>query len=124
MYTYYVFASPSVHPRFFGGVRVAHIYSFYFCVVFLFRVRCCDVRHDFCIMTMFGGSVPPVVYRRTHILFTLFLFVFSYSGVQHILCCVFVLFFFVLCTLCCQVFMDCHYLIAPSVFSNVHLLYT
>jgi hypothetical protein len=26
----------------------------------------------------------------------------AYSGVQHILCCVFVLFFFVLCTLCCQ----------------------
>jgi hypothetical protein len=25
-----------------------------------------------------------------------------YSGVQHILCCVFVLFVFVLCTLCCQ----------------------
>ena len=28
-----------------------------------------------------------------------------YSGVQHILCCVFVLFFFVLCTLFCQFFL-------------------
>jgi hypothetical protein len=27
---------------------------------------------------------------------------FAHSGVQHILCCVFILFFFVLCTLCCQ----------------------
>jgi hypothetical protein len=27
---------------------------------------------------------------------------FVYSGVQHILCCAFVLFFFLLCTLCCQ----------------------
>jgi len=27
---------------------------------------------------------------------------FAHSGVQHILCCVFVLFFFVLYTLCCQ----------------------
>jgi hypothetical protein len=27
---------------------------------------------------------------------------FAYGGVQHILCCVFALFFFVLCTLCCQ----------------------
>jgi hypothetical protein len=27
---------------------------------------------------------------------------FAHSGVQHILCCVFVLFFFVLCTLCFQ----------------------
>ena len=26
----------------------------------------------------------------------------TYDGVQHILCCIFVLFFFVLCTLCCQ----------------------
>ena len=26
----------------------------------------------------------------------------AHSGIQHILCCVFVLFFFVLCTLCCQ----------------------
>jgi hypothetical protein len=26
----------------------------------------------------------------------------AHNGVQHILCCVFVLFFFVLCGLCCQ----------------------
>ena len=31
------------------------------------------------------------------------------SGVQHILCCVFVLFFFVLCTLCCQFFWIVHF---------------
>jgi len=31
-----------------------------------------------------------------------YLLLFVYSGVEHILCCVFVLFFFVLCTLCCQ----------------------
>jgi hypothetical protein len=47
---------------------------------------------------MFGSSLPPVVWRVAHVLFTLF----TYSGVQHMLCCVFVLFFFVLCTLCCQ----------------------
>ena len=39
--------------------------------------------------------LPPVVYTSAHVLFTLFVFV---SGVQHILCCVFVLFFSVLCT--------------------------
>ena len=32
-----------------------------------------------------------------------YLCLFAYSGVQHILCCVFVLIFFVLCTLCCQI---------------------
>jgi hypothetical protein len=31
-----------------------------------------------------------------------YLCLFAYSGVQHILCCVFVLFFFVLCILCFQ----------------------
>ena len=31
-----------------------------------------------------------------------YLCLFTHSGVQHILCCVFVLFVFVLCTLCCQ----------------------
>ena len=50
--------------------------------------------YDFRMKTMFGSSLNPVV-CRTHVLFT-------YSGVQHILCCVFVLFFFVLCTLCCE----------------------
>ena len=47
---------------------------------------------------MFGSSLPPVVCRRAHVLFMLFV-LFVYSGVQHILCCVLVLFFFVLCTL-------------------------
>ena len=46
---------------------------------------------------------------------------FAYSGVQHILCCA--LFCF-----CCLVHpmlpvsLDCPFLIAPSVFSNVYLL--
>jgi len=31
-----------------------------------------------------------------------YLCLFAYSGVQNILCCVFALFFFVLCTVCCQ----------------------
>ena len=47
-----------------------------------------------------------------------YLCLFAHSGVQHILCCVFVfvLFFLVLCTLCCPL------LIAPSVFSKVYWL--
>ena len=74
-----------------------------------------------------------------------------YSGVQHILCCVFVVFFLsscvpyvssfsglsiffycpsvfsnvylscVLCTLCCQFLWIVIFFIAPSVFSNVYL---
>jgi len=45
-----------------------------------------------------------------------YLCLFVQSGVQRILCCVFALFFiFVLCTLCCQFFLDCPIVIAPSV---------
>jgi len=47
-----------------------------FCVVllcvFMFRVPCCDVRYNFRIKTKFGTSLPPVVCRRAHALFTLF----------------------------------------------------
>ena len=67
---------------------------------------CCDFR----IKTMIGSSLHRVVCRRVHVLFTLY--VFAQGGVQHILCCVFVvLFFVVLCTLCCQLLC-----VAPSVF--------
>ena len=65
--------------------------------------------------------LPPVVCRRAHVLFMLFVFVplylqlfvgglmsylcymcfFAYRGVHHILRSVFVLFVFVLCILCC-----------------------
>ena len=45
-----------------------------------------------------------------------YLYLFAYSGVQHILRCVFVSFFFILL----QVSLDCPFLIAPSVFYNVY----
>ena len=38
-----------------------------------------------------------------------YLCLFAYSGVQHILCCVFVLFVFVLCILCCQFLWIVHF---------------
>jgi hypothetical protein len=95
-----------------------------FCVVlfcvFTFWVPCCDVRYDFRIKTMFGLFLPPVVCRRAHVLFTLFVFVcVKWCPTQ--LCCVFVLFVFVLCLVftMLHVSMDCPFLIAPSVFSNV-----
>jgi len=70
-------------------------------VVFTFRVKCYDVRYDFHIKTMFNSSFPPVVCRRL-ISYLRYLCLFPHSGFHHILCCVFVLFFFVLCTLCRQ----------------------
>jgi hypothetical protein len=46
-------------------------------------------------MFIFGSSLPPVVCRRVHVLFTLYPFVC-------ILRCIFALFFSVVCSLCCQ----------------------
>jgi hypothetical protein len=47
---------------------------------------------------------------------------YAHSGVQHILCCAFVLFVFVLCSLCCQflwiVIFDC----PIGIWSDVYLL--
>ena len=44
-------------------------------LVFTFRVPCCDVCYDFRIIeTMLGSSLLPVVCRRAHVLFTLFVY--------------------------------------------------
>jgi hypothetical protein len=67
---------------------------------------------------MFGSSLPPIVCRRDHVLFMLFVFVYVYSGVQHIVCCVFVLFS---SSGVPRVSLNCPFLIVPSVFSNVYL---
>jgi hypothetical protein len=88
-----------------------------FCVVilcvFTFWVPCCDVRYDFRIKTMFGPSLPSVVCRRAHVLYTLFVFVVSNTY------CVVSLFCFSLSML--PVSLDCPFLIVPSVFSTVYL---
>jgi len=49
---------------------------------------------------MFGSSLPPFVWGFLSYLRYLCLFV--YSGVRHVLCCVFCLFVFVLYTVCCR----------------------
>jgi len=52
-----------------------------------------------------------------------YLCLFSHSGVQHILCCVFDLFFLRLLYPMLPVSLHCPFFIAPSVFSNVYLCY-
>jgi hypothetical protein len=77
--------------RFFS-VRSMLLIFLVFCVVilrvFTFWVSCCDVRYGLRIEMRFGSSFLPVVCRRAHVLFTLFVFVCC-SSVQKILCCVF-----------------------------------
>ena len=71
-----------------------------FCV-FTFWVMRCDVRYDFRIKMMFGSPLSLVVCMG-FVAYLRYLYFFVHSGVQHILCCVFVLLVFALCTLCCQ----------------------
>jgi len=100
-------------PVVFGGVHVAHHFS-YVCVVllcvFTFRIPCCNVCYDFLINTMFGSSLPSVACLRAYVFFK----IFCSLVVSNSYCVVFV---FVLL----QVSLDCPSLIAPSVFSNVYL---
>ena len=67
---------------------------------------------------MLGSSLPPVVCRRAHVLFTLFVFVWD---LQHILSCVFVLLVIRLVSHMVSIPLEWQFFIAPSVFSNVHL---
>jgi hypothetical protein len=72
-------------------------------------------RYDFRVKTMFGSSLPDIdlwglmSYLR-------YLCLCAHSGVQHILCCVFVLFVFVLCTLCCKFICIVHFYFPIGIF--------
>jgi len=81
-----------------------------------------DVRYDFRIQMIFGSSLPPVICRKAHVLCIRYLCLFAYGGVQHTLCCVFVLVFFRLVYPMLPVSLHCPFLIAPSVFSNLYYL--
>ena len=86
MYMYYVDSSrygllqQHCSPRF---VTIKLV--FLWCLYVLSSVLWCPLR--FPPKTTFGSFLSPAVFRRA----TLFVFVW-YSGVQHILCCVFVMF--------------------------------
>ena len=95
--------------------------SFYFvlccaimCLYVLSSVLWCPLRFPH--KAMLGLSLLPVVCRRVHVLFALIVF-FAYSGVQHILCCVFLHIMYPMLT----VSLDCPFLIVPSVFSNAYV---
>ena len=71
---------------------------------------------------MFGSSLPPVVFRRAHVyLRYTSMCVFTHSGVQHILCSVVFCFSSSCVPVMLPVSLDCQFLIAPSVFSNIYL---
>jgi hypothetical protein len=63
-----------------------------------------------CLQLFVGGLMSYVCY------FCLF----AYSGIQHIVCCVFVLFCYF--SSCLPVYLNCPFLIATSVFFNIYLI--
>jgi hypothetical protein len=73
-----------------------------------------DVRYDFRIKTNFGSSLPPLVYRRSHVVFTLYVFVWEYWSPTHIVLC-----FYFACHSSCIPYgvnsLDCPFLTVPSV---------
>ena len=93
------------------------------CCSFLFFLCCpvvclCDLGSVLWCLLRFpfgtGLSLPPVVCRRAHVLFTLFVFVCVRWCPTHI-----VLRFCLFCTLCCQFLWIVHFWLY-SVFSNIY----
>jgi hypothetical protein len=76
-------------------VSIATFTSFWVVIlcVFTFWVQCFDVRCNFRMKTMFALSLPPVVCRRIHVLFTLFC-VCLHIEVSNTYCVVFLLWLF------------------------------
>ena len=103
--------------------KICFTFVLLLCFLLLFFVTrsfisCCDVRYDFCRKTMFWSSLPPVVCRRPHVLFTLFVFVCNtYCVVFLLLFC-----FSSSCLPYVASFTGLSILDCPSIFSNVYLL--
>jgi hypothetical protein len=113
--------SPEFTPVF-CWVRVAHPVRFFFGLFALSYYV--SSRSEFRVVmsftisvkkTMFGSFLPPVVCRRAHVLFTLFVFVCVLCCPTHIV----LWFYFVFL----PVSLDCPFLVVPSVFSNVYSNY-
>jgi hypothetical protein len=69
---------------------------------------------------MFGSSLPPVVYGWAHVSFTLFVFVCVYWYPTHIVLWYCSVSLGPVCPML-LVSLDCPFLIAPSVFSDLYL---
>jgi hypothetical protein len=77
------------------------------CVVFVYVWWCSSTC---CVVFVY------VWWCSTHVVLCLF----TYGGVRHMLCCAFVFIFLRLVCTVLSVSLDCPFLIAPSVFSNVY----
>ena len=120
--TAYSSRAPEFTPSFLVGSVLLIFFSFLCCPIMclyvLSSVLCCLLRFPHKTI-VFGSSLPSVVCRRAHVLFTLFVFVCVQWCSTHIILW--------LCFVClCLVYpilpvsLDSPFTIAPSVFSNVY----
>jgi hypothetical protein len=70
---------------------------------------------------MFGLYLPPVVCRRAHILFTLFVFVWAWWSPTHVVLCFCFVFLRIMYPVL-LVSLDCLFFITPSVLCNFYYL--
>ena len=110
-----------LYTRFFGRVRVAHLFSFFLCcpIMWLY-VLSCTVHCDLSTQTMFGSSLPPVVCRRAYVLFTLFMFA-SVLVVSNRYIVVFFFCFSSFYAYYVASFFEWSIFDCPAVFSNIYL---
>ena len=87
--------------------------------IFVFGVPCCGVRYDVRMKAMFGLYLFPVVCRRVHILFTLFVFVWVWWSPTHVVLCFCFAFLRIMYPML-PVSLDCLFFIIPSVFYNFY----
>jgi len=93
-----------ISTRFFGGVRVAHLFSFLcgpiMCLYVLSSVSWCPLRfpHKGNIRLVFTSKL----FVEGLMSYLRYLCLPTHSNIQHILCCVCALFVYILYTLCCQ----------------------
>jgi len=98
--------------RLFGGVSIAHLLNICLCC----PVMCFNVLSSVLWCPLWFPNINYVRFLLNLQLvvgglmsYLRYLWLPVNSGVQCMLCCVFALFFFVLCTLCCQLFWIIHF---------------
>jgi hypothetical protein len=101
-------------------IKIAWIWQLF--VLSYYVALCSEHRDVYRIQMMFGSSLPSFVCRRTHALCTLFVFVCVWWCPTHILLCYCYVFHRLVYPML-PVSLECPFLIAPSVFSNVYLVW-
>ena len=114
---YVIVSSPDPKVTWWVSYKILELPILLLLCVFTFWIPYCAFCYDLKVGTMFGSCLPSIVYRRDDVLFICICL--HIVGSQHVLCCVFLRLVYHML----PVFLDCPFLIAPSVFPNVYMKY-